>query len=225
MVTTHDRAWAALEVEAGTKSSTSVGGRLAMGVTGCNSDGFVQLAQGSTMNRLHAARLKISAKPGGAGFLCLLLLVLSVTGSVTIADTFSNTAAITIPAQGVGTPYPSTIDVLAVTGAVTKVTVKLNHFSHTYPDDVDVLLVGPTGQSVLLMSDAGGSAEVNNIGLTFDDAAADSLPDSTQIVSGTYKPTNFGTGDTFPGPETLLWRDTLGLQRNGGRRCLVALYH
>ena len=36
--------------------------------------------------------------------------------------------------------------------------------------------------------------------LTLDDAAASSLPQITQISSGTFKPTNYTTGDTFPAP-------------------------
>src|SRR6185436_17924800 len=37
--------------------------------------------------------------------------------------------------------------------------------------------------------------------LTFDDAAAASLPDATQISGGTFKPTNFDTTtDVFPAP-------------------------
>jgi len=78
--------------------------------------------------------------------------------------------------------------------------VTVTGISHTYPDDLDILLVGPGGQKVLLMSDAGGGAGINNVTLTFDDAAASKLPDSSAIVAGTYKPTDFVTGDTFPSP-------------------------
>ena len=76
----------------------------------------------------------------------------------------------------------------------------LTGISHTYPDDLDVLLVGPGGQKVILMSDSGGGADLNNVTLTFDDAAASNLADSTAILSGTFKPTNFATGDSFPAP-------------------------
>jgi hypothetical protein len=65
-------------------------------------------------------------------------------------------------------------------------------------------MVGPAGQNVMLISDAGGSIRLNNITLGFDDAAAASLPHTTSIASGTYKPTNYagGSGDTdsFPSP-------------------------
>src|SRR5262249_11463304 len=72
--------------------------------------------------------------------------------------------------------------------------------AHTYPDDIDILLVGPAGQKLLLMSDTGGAFGVTNVTLTFDDAAPTSLPDSAQIVSGLYKPTNFGANDAFAAP-------------------------
>ncbi len=63
------------------------------------------------------------------------------------------------------------------------------------------MLVGPGGQSALIMSDAGGGLDVVNVNLTFDDAAAAGLPDATQIISGTFQPTNFDTTtDVFPAP-------------------------
>jgi subtilisin-like proprotein convertase family protein len=112
---------------------------------------------------------------------------------------FSNTGAITIPNSGAGSPYPSTISVSGVAGTVSKVTVTLTGMSHTFPDDIDILLVSPGGQKMILMSDAGGSLDIVGVNLTFDDAGP-ALPDSAQIVSGTFRPTNFGTGDTFPAP-------------------------
>ena len=41
---------------------------------------------------------------------------------------------------------------------------------------------------------------MNNVTLTLDDAGLGSLPDSGQIVTGIYKPTNVGAGDTFAAP-------------------------
>ena len=40
-------------------------------------------------------------------------------------------------------------------GTISKVTVRLNNIAHTFPDDIDVLLVGPGGQTSILMSDNG----------------------------------------------------------------------
>ena len=113
---------------------------------------------------------------------------------------FSNTAPIVIPNIGSAAPYPSIITVSGITGVVGKVTMTLNGFSHSFPADVDVLLVGPQGQKLMVMSDAGGGISVTNRNLGFDDAAASSLPASTVLTSGTFKPTDFETGDVMPFP-------------------------
>lgn len=110
---------------------------------------------------------------------------------ITINDRTSNTNP-----PGIGSLYPSTINVSGLSGTVTQVTASLNGLSHTFPDDVDVLLVGPGGQRVILMSDAGGNPDVSGVNLTFDQSAAP-LPDETQIVSGTYRPTNFNTNTSL----------------------------
>jgi subtilisin-like proprotein convertase family protein len=109
----------------------------------------------------------------------------------------SNPAPIAIPNSGAATPYPSNIVVSGLTGTVTKVTATLNALSHTFPGDVDVLLVGPAGQNVVLMSDVGGTNDAVNVTVTFDDTAP---PIGTSVVNGTFRPTNSGTGDPFPSP-------------------------
>ena len=97
---------------------------------------------------------------------------------------------------GTADRYPSKIDV-AGQGAVTSVTVTITSYFHTFPDDVDILLVGPTGATCLLMTDCGGDNAVNNINLTFDDSAPSQLPDNPEvaIVTGPYRPTQ-GTSAT-----------------------------
>lgn len=118
-------------------------------------------------------------------------------------QTFSNLSNVGIPASGTSGeagPYPSTINVSGMAGSVTDVNVTIVSLSHTYPDDLDVVLVGPQGQAVLLMSDAGGSTDVTNVTLDFDQSAAESLPDSTALSGGMYLPTNFGAGDSMPDP-------------------------
>ena len=52
---------------------------------------------------------------------------------------------------------------------------------------MDILLVGPDATKVMILSDAGGSTAINNVNLTFEDSAAGTLPDFTQIQSGTYQ--------------------------------------
>jgi subtilisin-like proprotein convertase family protein/Tol biopolymer transport system component len=115
--------------------------------------------------------------------------------------TFANASYIRILDNAAATLYPSPIVVSGVSDTVTKVTVTISGMSHTFPSDIDVLLVGPAGQKVLLMSDAGGSLDISGVTLTFDDDAASSLTQLGQIVSGTFKTTNFDTvSDAFPAP-------------------------
>jgi uncharacterized repeat protein (TIGR01451 family) len=133
---------------------------------------------------------------------------------------FTNTGLITIPASGTGTPYPSAIDVAGITDLVGQVKVTLYNITHTYPDDIQVMLVSPAGQAVLLMANAGGSSDINNVTLTFDDNAS-SLPDSTQITSGTYKPTYYGTPG-FVGPYATKLSALAGANPNGAWGLYVA---
>jgi subtilisin-like proprotein convertase family protein len=97
-------------------------------------------------------------------------------------------------------PYPSTVSVSGLSGTITKVTVDLKGLSHTFPDDVDVMLVGPGGQTAVILSDVGGGTDVSGLNLTLDDAAAGALPDGTALTSGMFRPTNVTAGDPFPAP-------------------------
>lgn len=97
---------------------------------------------------------------------------------------------ICIPHVGNGEAYPSAQTVSGRTAPVQDVNVALNGLTHTAPDDLDVLLQGPGGQNVILMSDAGGLGDANNLNLTIDEDASAGLPDETLLASGSFKPTN-----------------------------------
>lgn len=112
---------------------------------------------------------------------------------------FVSATAVTIPTIGQASVYPTTINVAGLQGRISKVKVKLTGLSHTFPDDLDILLVAPGGKGVVLMSDAGAGADITAIDLTFDDAATAVLPDANKINAGTYRPTNYGVEDTFSG--------------------------
>ncbi len=75
-------------------------------------------------------------------------------------------------------------------GVLGKVTVTLSNLSHTYPGDVNVLLVAPGGANTLVMSHA-GSLPVTGLNLTFDDSAPGPLPATGQLVSGVWQPTAY----------------------------------
>jgi hypothetical protein len=100
-----------------------------------------------------------------------------------------------------GSPYPSIIAVSGVDTSATLVSVDFL-MTHTFPDDIELLLVGPAGpaQNAILMSDAGGNTPVTNASVTFSDGASGGIPDGGPLVAGVYRLTNIGAGDTYPAP-------------------------
>jgi subtilisin-like proprotein convertase family protein len=151
----------------------------------------------------------ISLSGSGTQFSCL---VTNAYGSVTsqvavlnvlLTNTFQNTNQITINDAAVATPYPSSITVAGQSGMVGKVTVTMQGLAHTFPHDIGALLVGPQGQSVVLMADAGGGQPVTNLTLTFDDNASATLSEYGPLSSGSVQPATLGSGDSFPSPAPL----------------------
>ena len=112
-----------------------------------------------------------------------------VLGQSTV--TFSNSTAIVINDNAAANPYPSSITVNGIGNAVAKTTVTLTNINHTWPRDINALLVSPSGQKSYLMSKSGSSLAINNVTLTFDDAAAAKLPQSSRLTSGTNQPTAY----------------------------------
>lgn len=111
----------------------------------------------------------------------------------------ANLAAIVIPDNSKASIYPSEVTFAGLAPVVSRVVVTIDGFSHTAPDDVSMLLVGPAGQKVTLLSRVGGRVPVSNSRLVFDDTAA-RLDHAAPIVSGTYAPSDYGTGVTYPAP-------------------------
>jgi subtilisin-like proprotein convertase family protein len=122
----------------------------------------------------------------------------STNGVLNHLPSFSETTA-----SGPAEFYPQSVQVQGVLGHVQKVTVSIDNMSHPRPDDLDILLVGPSGESVILLSDSGGGFGLSapaGVDLVIADNAASAFPDSAQISSGSYRPTNFGAADVFPAP-------------------------
>jgi len=160
-----------------------------------------------------ARTVRVTTQPGVQGDAVITLSVRDPGGlrastqfTVRVTPTreriFSNTCQINIRDNNSADPYPSVINVSGFSGNVSKVTVSLNGFTHSFPDDVDVLLVSPTGQKAIVMSDAGGGSAAVNLTLKFDDEATSAIPDNTALANGTYQPANYeGTNtDNFVSP-------------------------
>jgi subtilisin-like proprotein convertase family protein len=105
--------------------------------------------------------------------------------------------------SGPASPYPATRTISGVAGGITDLNVTIDGIWHESPDDLDLLLVGPRGQKVILMSDACGSLSVSGFGWEWDDEAAAPMPEGNGTnVCGTrfHRPANYGSGDLWPAP-------------------------
>lgn len=122
------------------------------------------------------------------------LLTVNPPGGAT--DVFANTSNIVIPSLGTATPYPSTINVSGALGTITNLTVTLENMSHSNPGDVNVLLVGPGGQAVVLMSDTVGDNPMTNLTFTLSDQAYYPLPQPSPMLDGTFQPTDDAPNNT-----------------------------
>jgi subtilisin-like proprotein convertase family protein len=151
----------------------------------------------------------------GVGLAILGCLALVPRGA--LGQTFSNTAPITIPDVGMGNPYPSTITVSGMNRPIEAVTVRLLGLTHSFSEDVSILLVAPGGRTVLLMSGVGGSCLLSGLNMTF----AAGAPRITGCpTSGVFSPTTVGTGPVFPspaapGPHGSLLESLVGIEGNG----------
>lgn len=125
----------------------------------------------------------------------------------------TNPTPITIPMFGPSLPASSSVTVSTGNDQlVTSVEVTLYNLYHNSLDDVDILLVGPTGARSILMSDAGGENPVNGINLTFSLQGAAAIPDSDAPTSGIWRPVNYYNADlSFAQPD-----DAFGPQAPAG---------
>jgi hypothetical protein len=112
------------------------------------------------------------------------------------------------PRDGAGTSgpanvYPSNIAVSGLSGTVSTATVTLISYQSSSPDDADVVITGPNGQKVMLMSDACGESIVpggpafsaDNENWTFDDAAPTFVPNGGPCApaqTASFQPSNYG---------------------------------
>lgn len=125
------------------------------------------------------------------------ILAAAAIGHATMGQAFTNPAPIVVPDIGVATPYPSVIHVSDM-GPITDVGVVFHGVTHTYIADLDIVLVGPNGVGVYILSDVGALAAFSGGDYGFA-AGGQAFPTSGNPVAGTvYAPSGTFGDESFP---------------------------
>lgn len=112
--------------------------------------------------------------------------------------------SITIYSSGPASRYPAEMQVFGQSSNFARVEVALDYLSHDRPEDLDILLVSPSGTNIMLMSDAGGTNAVDGASLLFTPLGF--LPpegNTATIPAGQetpYRASNYGELETLPMP-------------------------
>ncbi|MFN5030621.1 MAG: beta strand repeat-containing protein [Flavobacteriia bacterium] len=130
--------------------------------------------------------------------LILSLIVVVVLPQLIFSQTFSNTSNL-CPTDNNTTGTTSVIAVSGTGTSLTSITVNIPNISHTYYDDLDIMLISPTGQRIILMSDCGGdNSNTGNRNYTFVQGGIELKNGSQPTASGNVSPTNFEGDAAWP---------------------------
>jgi len=117
-----------------------------------------------------------------------------------------------IPTEGTMAAYPYPYPISGVPSNITDLDVKIKYISHNQMRDLDILLVGPGGQSIVLLSDGCGAVTTTDVIWTISDTinnamntpvpAQDFYLNQARCSTGSYRPTNYNTSptDLWPAP-------------------------
>jgi subtilisin-like proprotein convertase family protein len=186
-------------------------------VTGGGSANYGDIANGATVTRQIAYTVPAGATCGSLHQVSIVVSSSIGTNNPATREfrlgapvggppvTFTSNTLVNIPngqpttTSGPAMPYNTDIVVSGLTGNKL-IKLEITGITHTFPGDLDFLLVGPGGTTKYIgLSDSGGGGDVSNLTFTLSDAAA-AQPSTTQWVAGDFRPYNSGANDAFPAP-------------------------
>ena len=117
------------------------------------------------------------------------------TATLNVNDTanqFRNVNEIDFNLGSPAAPYPSTITVSGLPPQFGSMRVTIYDVQHQLPDNMDFLLVSPTGLKYIFMADAGGPNPLTTPAtLTFSDFSLTSIPNNGPLVTGSFRPVSW----------------------------------
>jgi len=152
----------------------------------------------------------IGATPNGTWRLYVIAPAVSASGSIEAGwsltiDTAVPDAMVPRDPSGTGAadPYPLARTVSGVNGVITDLDVSLTGVYHARPADLEMVLEGPRGQKVALMSDVCGGSTAVNQAWAWDDEAISPMYGATPCPDGTYRPGSKVNDELMPYPLSL----------------------
>lgn len=82
---------------------------------------------------------------------------------------------------------------------ITSIELVLTGLTHTHPEDLDIFLISPFGETVEVMTDKGDGVAIVNMNLIFNNLGQALPPDGQQLVAGTYDTEDVGGMDKYIG--------------------------
>jgi hypothetical protein len=117
------------------------------------------------------------------------------TATLNVNDTanqFRNVNEIDFNFGAPAVPYPSTITVSGLPPQFGAMRVTIYDVQHQLPDNMDFLLVSPTGIKYIFMADAGGVSQMTTPAtVTFSDISPTAVPNNGPLVTGSFKPVSW----------------------------------
>src|SRR5689334_7571922 len=110
-------------------------------------------------------------------------------------QSFANSETVSL-----GPADTTAIEVSGFETPLADVDVTLHNLTQSEINGLDILLVGPGGQTAVIFSDVGGNSSANNLTVTLDDQAPGQLSSSAALTNGSFQPTNFDTADHWASP-------------------------
>lgn len=103
------------------------------------------------------------------------------------------------PGPKASSPYPGVEFISGMTGLITKVTIHIESFNHSWPSDVCMVLKAPDGTTCVLMANVSQGGVAANLNLDFDDTGV-AMPQIAPLAAVLYKPTTYPAFADVPAP-------------------------
>jgi hypothetical protein len=147
------------------------------------------------------------------GFLLLLPRNAAADGAPLVVSFTNATTLTNVDIYTNASPFPSTIQVPTLAGALQSVTVTLYGLTDLDTSGIEILLLGPSGQAVDLMYETSSGA-ATNVTLTIADAAAPFAGEGATLTNGAYQPSGVPFGP-FDFPFAPIWDQFPQVTTNG----------